>query len=766
MQKESYAIESAPAKKSIWKILIIILILLLFLAIIIVLSFAVYDYITAEKNENNATETNTNQNPSLINPTINNTPDDLTNTTINASRNTTNPSDNPSDILANCISNCTGKQCGDDGCGGSCGTCNASQYCNATGNCVELINCTHDSGCSSVGSFCQDNMPYNCTLGADGCLDRINRSLCESGEACSRGRCITGECDSDSDCISRGPGFICDNNVCSWIPPIGIPKPEFGIEETYRMYDNPDNRNPALNYTQNSEGGFYTHYVDMNSPNCTDTSNPYGSMAKPRLTVPKSLPEGAVIEVHGGVYNYETAGGGKILHYGTGTAQYPIFFRGSSITPPIFGNRMYIYGQYIIVENLILQGTGISIIIPSGYTYNGTLTHMAIRNCNLTGTGIATGVDGLEVGGHIKDNIVIYNNEISYFGCYNCSEENDAMGIAVSTNSHYIWVLDSHVHHNGGDSFQSGHSAPDGSISYVYIGRNEMHDDRENAVDLKNVADVVVSQNKMHGYNQLDIPGLDNTITVSHYGGTAEGPQRVWYLYNEMYNAGTANQVGGSARDDIYFIGNVIHDVGLSLTTWSSRDIYFIGNTLYNISQGVDSTGTSSYAATITNNIFGKLVGTGGFHIRLEYTDYANNAVVNNNLFQDAMESNIECSNCITADPLFIGPENGNFQLQSSSPAIDTGIEDEVYQQFYDLYGIDIRKDIEGRTRPQGGGWDTGAYEYQGGIGGIGGVGETSAQSEKEMPSKSSSIISQVYQFFKGFLTGNTIKEITGYFLK
>ncbi len=56
---------------------------------------------------------------------------------------------------------------------------------------------------------------------------------------------------------------------------------------------------------------------------------------------------------------------------------------------------------------------------------------------------------------------------------------------------------------------------------------------------------------------------------------------------------------------------------------------------------------------------------------------------------------------------------------------------------------------------------DIGAYEYFGGIGG------SSAQPE-ELPSEqpSLSFASQIYKFFKGFLTGNTIKEITGYFLR
>ena len=63
----------------------------------------------------------------------------------------------------------------------------------------------------------------------------------------------------------------------------------------------------------------------------------------------------------------------------------------------------------------------------------------------------------------------------------------------------------------------------------------------------------------------------------------------------------------------------------------------------------------------------------------------------------------------------------GDFRLQPTSPARDMGIASDVYQTFFDLYGIDIRKDIEGNSRPQGSAWDIGAYEYTDGAGPISG---------------------------------------------
>ena len=37
-----------------------------------------------------------------------------------------------------CTPDCTGRECGDDGCGGSCGTCSGAEICNVTGQCVPV----------------------------------------------------------------------------------------------------------------------------------------------------------------------------------------------------------------------------------------------------------------------------------------------------------------------------------------------------------------------------------------------------------------------------------------------------------------------------------------------------------------------------------------------------------------------------------------------------------------------------------------------------
>src|SRR5262245_45407632 len=74
----------------------------------------------------------------------------------------------------------------------------------------------------------------------------------------------------------------------AWTPPIGVPAPQFGINQVA-----PPTPNPWLASTP----GFY--YVDKSHPAATDSGNAYGSPATPRRTIPLTLPAGALVELHG-----------------------------------------------------------------------------------------------------------------------------------------------------------------------------------------------------------------------------------------------------------------------------------------------------------------------------------------------------------------------------------------------------------------------------------------------------------------------------------
>ncbi len=154
-----------------------------------------------------------------------------------------------------CTPNCSNKNCGSDGCGGSCGACLNGKACSSAGTCVSCINnidcndnnpCTDDScssgactrvnvsgtasctvnygTCTATGSqTCSDGVYGNCsggtdpriancsgkTCGSDGCGGTCG--TCPNGKACSpAGTCVA--CSSNADCNDNNP---CTNDSCS-----------------------------------------------------------------------------------------------------------------------------------------------------------------------------------------------------------------------------------------------------------------------------------------------------------------------------------------------------------------------------------------------------------------------------------------------------------------------------------------------------------------------------------------------------------------------
>src|SRR6185503_14129460 len=125
----------------------------------------------------------------------------------------------------------------------------------------------------------------------------------------------------------------------AWAPPIGIPAPSFGINEVARATPSP--------WTV-STPGFY--YIEPTKAGSTDTSNPYGTPAKPRRTIPWTLPAGAVVELHG---TYDQSHGSPATIVAQGTAANPVFIRGiSAVGRPMIREFWEVKGTYLIMENL------------------------------------------------------------------------------------------------------------------------------------------------------------------------------------------------------------------------------------------------------------------------------------------------------------------------------------------------------------------------------------------------------------------------------
>jgi hypothetical protein len=136
---------------------------------------------------------------------------------------------------------------------------------------------------------------------------------------------------------------------------------------------------------------------------------------------------------------------------------------------------------------------------------------------------------------------------------------------------------------------------------------------------------------------------------------------------------------------------NVIHHSGGGIgAAYGSDRFKIFNNTIYNVTgDGITVSNLSSGGATIINNI---VFGVGGAAI-IDWTNV--NPVLANNL---CGSSGYGCA--LVSDPRFVNASVNDFHLQATSPAIDAGS---------NLF--DVLFDRDGIARPQGAGYDIGAYE-------------------------------------------------------
>jgi hypothetical protein len=267
---------------------------------------------------------------------------------------------------------------------------------------------------------------------------------------------------------------------------------------------------------------------------------------------------------------------------------------------------------------------------------------------------------------------------------------------------------------------------------FVYIGRNIMHGDRDNGVDLKYVRDIVISQNVIYGYR--DASTSDGSAIVL---GSDGAPNRPWVIFNEIFDS--RNGIRNEATDTAVIIGNKIYDIeGFAIGLEKhSDDLYIIGNTIYDVGVGIDQFWRETFRLHIFNNIFAHM-SNGDVHLNIESQKVADASELGHNLFWQGGEpviirwgkggggnygSTAELAgfaggaNNLIGDPLFADAANSDFSLQQGSAAIDAGLPHTAYDEFVKLHGIDIRLDFAGAVRPPQSHWDIGAYEHMGYVG-------------------------------------------------
>ena len=129
--------------------------------------------------------------------------------------------------IPGCEPACDGKECGDNGCGGSCGECGENEKCDGNGQCV-CANVGCEGTCCVPGEICfeQACCLADCTgreCGTDGCGGTCGecngvQEECVNGTCACQPACDGMECDPDGCgevCGVCGPGLVCQAGVCT-----------------------------------------------------------------------------------------------------------------------------------------------------------------------------------------------------------------------------------------------------------------------------------------------------------------------------------------------------------------------------------------------------------------------------------------------------------------------------------------------------------------------------------------------------------------------
>jgi hypothetical protein len=468
----------------------------------------------------------------------------------------------------------------------------------------------------------------------------------------------------------------------AWTPPVGIPAPAWPA--------NLDVARPTLPASWTTDqAGFY--FV-ASTAGCS--SSALGNPAVPRCSLPSSPAAGSVIVLNGTISQSAT------LSY-TGTAASPIWVMGyDAANKPSITSPWSISGSYVIVDSVAFNLNS-----QDGVGLRGNhnmLRASSMVNTYGTSNGAAFGVGGQQV--------IFYKNVILQSGDWqHTGADIDRHGIKASGTE--IWIVDSDFHHCQGDGVQIGDQNNAASaINKIYIGRNVAYENLQFGFWTKNATDVIFSENT--AYNQ-------SRTTASGPGGGMGGqydPQYVWFLNNTIHDsnggihiAGTGNGGGGPW----YAIGNLVYAIS---TTGGSCNGYDYGGISYrngggftgifNTVHDVDFFGGYPQGGTLRNNIFsGKRGSCSGF-------DSAGTVTHDYNLYTNAADTPGTEAHRVVGDPQFVAA-GSDFTLKANSPAIGraNATEEAAFAAFQTRYGIDIRKDIRGVTRPQQVRWDLGAFE-------------------------------------------------------
>jgi hypothetical protein len=315
-----------------------------------------------------------------------------------------------------------------------------------------------------------------------------------------------------------------------------------------------------------------------------------------------------------------------------GVAEAPITIMGAGIGRSVVRGTLVVRGDAAFwrVQDIDVDvdgGDGVRLEAP---VHDISLQRMHLYNGH--GYGVRIGSD--------TANVLIEESEIDHFD----AGEQDAHGIGIMT-ARNITIRRCDIHHNSGDSIQS--NTPDYPgygrfASNILIEENKLHDDRENALDIKSTHGLIARRNQMWGFAavstsdgmaiQVQYDAQDILIEGNQVWGALEGieitrgkkngvaypaaPQRITIagnLFRDLGNGSGGGGGGGGGGDFFVYLPlaqNRIGDngSGSGIVIRASADVKIYNNTVLRAGRlglylGTSGNGEHPSAVDVRNNV-------------------------------------------------------------------------------------------------------------------------------------------------------------------
>jgi hypothetical protein len=337
-------------------------------------------------------------------------------------------------------------------------------------------------------------------------------------------------------------------------------------------------------------------------------------------------------------------------------------------------------------------GTGRAVLSGS-FNFNNK-GYITIRNFEITGfgyAGIYQTVSKTLCTSRIIDNNIVHDSGLAYAGIFLSSNSEST----ISNNR----VYNIHKGTSGGRGILLLGSSL-GRTSGNTISGNTVYDtDGTNILVMSQISPLVTG-NKAYG----TAAGHSNGITVYYCNDPTISHNIVWTGARSSY---TIEGIDGTGTGC-----NIFNNVGDGLDTFGYVFACWNG----------EAPGNSGTLRLI-NNTFIRSSSNHAALVKPSKYPFPTIIMINNIIDGPSSGATIHSYNCFTANPtpetggitetnlnnLFVDYANHDYRLKSNATCKDRGTD-------VSSYGVRVRKDIVGTFRPQGSGWDMGAYEGSSGL--------------------------------------------------